>query len=247
MKPVVFFRDDDVGQHDVNIVRTIELFQKLEIPLSLEVVPNNIQKEFVSYFNSLAHKEIFDIGQHGCAHVPYFKNNRNKGEFGSNRTYNEKKRDILTGWKKIQQNFPNSCEKIFIPPWGLMDSETYLILKEFNYTGFSLTGHGRIYSFIKKIMSFLHKSKVCKRYGMIDLSVSMDNMANFEKKTPKTTEELINDFKKVSGTTKYVGIMLHDKIMDDNAFTILENFILYLKNSKIDILNMKQIIKASNL
>ncbi len=38
--------------------------------------------------------------------------------------------------------------------------------------------------------------------------------------------------------------MLHDKIMSDDAFKALEEFIVALKSQKIPIMNMSQIIRT---
>ncbi len=76
---------------------------------------------------------------------------------------------------------------------------------------------------------------------MIDLSVSADSMKDFEKRIPKTSRELIAEFQSRSEAARYFGIMLHDKIMNDEAFQALEGFIAYLKDQKILIRNMRQI------
>lgn len=245
-KPIVFFRDDDVAELDSSIIRLIELFQKLETPLSLEVVPQKLEKGFIDYFYSLKSKELFDIGQHGYAHIPYRKHNKNKGEFGSNRTNEEKRNDIIEGKKILDNTFGNYSIKSFVPPWGLMDQNTYEILRGLNYETFSCIGSGKDRNFFKNIVTFFYDPLLLKKHGMIDLSVSMDNMRYFEKKIPKTTKEMIDSFKKAARSTKYIGIMLHDKVMNDDAFKSLEEFILYLKSKGITIMNTSQILKNYN-
>ncbi len=245
MQPVVFFRDDDVGGLDASIIRTTELFQKYKAPLCYEVIPTKVQKEFVEYFNGLPLKNIFDIGQHGYAHLPYREGAENKGEFGPNRSREDKRKDIVAGWNLIVKHFGPSYLKVFIPPWSLMDQETYGILRELGYEAFSCIKWGEDPNFFKKLYAKVTGDRLrLKKNGMVDLSVSIDAMKDFGKRIPRTTDELIRDFKRVSTQTKYVGFMLHDKIMNDDAFAAIEGFLAYLVEEKIPMMNMRQIIEV---
>jgi peptidoglycan/xylan/chitin deacetylase (PgdA/CDA1 family) len=243
---IVFFRDDDVGELDVNIVRITELFQKLNTPLSLEVIPKNIQKEFLDYFDSIKSTGLFDVGQHGYAHIRYKTEGINKGEFGSNRTASEKKEDIVAGWDIISKSFGSFAKKIFIPPWGLMDEETYNILRDLKYESFSCIEESGKFIFLRKLLKKQSDYAIIKKKnggGLLNLSISIDNMKFFEKRIPKTTDELIRRYERLSGKTKYIGIMLHDKIMNDEAFKALEDFLVYLKTRKVPVMSMSEIVE----
>ncbi len=243
IKNIVFFRNDDVGEIDKTIVLLMALFEKYDIPLSLQVVPKNITKEFVDYYNSLGKKQLFDIGQHGFDHLPVMNNGKNEGEFGKSKKLEEKRESIEKGWKIIEEKFGKQSVKIFTPPWGTMDQETYKILKLYGYDAVSALNRGVDSNPLVNIASFLGDPLKFKKHGMLDLSISINNMRDFQKRIPKTVDELTTDFERFSSVTKYIGVMLHDKLMDDDAFGAIGRFIEYLKKNDVKIMSMCQIVQ----
>ncbi len=242
MNTIIFFRDDDVGEKNGTIIRLIELCEKYDMPLSLEIIPKNLEEEFVHYFNSLSKKYLFDVGQHGYDHLPVDRNGINEGEFGKSKSMEEKRKSLELGWDIIEKNFTSQKMKIFTPPWGALDKETYELLKDLKYDAISALGRARDKNPLINIVSFLNDPLYFNKQGMIDISISINNMRDFVKKIPSTGRELIADVERFSEKTKYVGVMLHDKIMDDKAFVALEELFRHIKEQKRTVKTMSQIV-----
>lgn len=243
MGATVFFRDDDVDVLDTNITRLIELFTKHNIPLSLEVVPNKLDDKFVGYFSKLQSKNLFDIGQHGFDHKNHAVNGAFRGEFGANRNDREKRTDIRAGRELLKRRFGEYSKAIFIPPWNSMDEETFRILKEEYFTA---TSCGQTISSRdtnrKKIAKWRRVMNI-KKFGMFDLSESVDAIADWDTVPRiKKLDELVDDFEVAKEEFPIVGVMLHDKKMADSDFETLEKFLVYLKEKKIPVKTMGEIV-----
>lgn len=229
----VFFRNDDVGALDASIVRLIELFEKHGVPLSLAVVPTHATAELADHLSSVP-ENLLEVHQHGYAHNNYPEKGLFRGEFGANRTRAEKEHDLTKGFAILSKLFGARAIKIFTPPWNAMDTETYALLQKNTYLGFSMQ---RPRGFTNTLIRFFRFPFILGT-SVSDLSISIDAVKDWKEKKSKTSAELWNELRDSSFQKKPVGIMLHDKIMDDEAFAFLDAFITLLKQENIPIVCM---------
>jgi hypothetical protein len=120
----VFFRDDDAGWSDERLFALLALFDELEVPIDLAVIPDAIGPEVAA---RLAHRARtsarLGFHQHGFTHVNHEPAGR-KCEFGPSRPIEAQRRDIEEGRERLLALFGAELDPIFTPPWNRCMSET---------------------------------------------------------------------------------------------------------------------------
>ncbi len=120
----VFFRDDDAGWSDERLFALLGLFDELELPIDLAVIPDAIGPEVAA---RLAHRARtsarLGLHQHGFAHLNHEPEGR-KCEFGPSRAIEAQRSDIEEGRERLLALFGAELDPIFTPPWNRCISET---------------------------------------------------------------------------------------------------------------------------
>lgn len=122
-----FVRDDDIGALTPALRTFVELFVAHRIPVSYQIIPEQLTPECASYLLDVekAHPELIEFGQHGLRHSMVLKGKRLKREFGPERTYDQQRQDIAEGKRLLQALLGDEREIVlFTPPQHKFDRNT---------------------------------------------------------------------------------------------------------------------------
>ncbi len=143
MKPLMFFRNDDIrGTLDTALQRITQIFLDRRVPIIHAVEPANVTREVSGWLLEVkrAHPDLVDFMQHGYDHV--VKNTVQKGEYGGQRTYEEQHADILRGRKLMDEHFGDQWFNAFNFPYGAYNEAA---VRAVNDCGFAvLNSHDNI-------------------------------------------------------------------------------------------------------
>jgi Polysaccharide deacetylase len=115
----VFFRDDDAGWGDAQLLRLSDLFAAHRLPLDLAVIPAELTPGLAAELRS----RPVGLHQHGYAHLDHQREGR-KCEFGSDRSRAEQERDIATGRERLRELLGDRLDPFFTPPWNRCTRDT---------------------------------------------------------------------------------------------------------------------------
>ncbi|MEJ7710234.1 MAG: glycosyltransferase [Pyrinomonadaceae bacterium] len=213
-----FFRDDDVDEAELSLQRLLHLFLSRGVPINLGVIPGlptrqavrTLAKQCSSAPDSIA------LNQHGWKHINHEKSGK-KCEFGASRTFSEQLEDIANGQARMSEAFGDDFYPAFIPPWNRCTAETYRVLDQLGFPVLSKNQSG--------IPSSGYKFREC--------SITLDLYRWRGGATLKPPEEIIRDLILQIGQMNTVGIMLHHKVMNDEAFLFLDLLIETLSRYSI--------------
>lgn len=249
-KVATFFRNDDVGELSDNLIRLTELFVSHRLPVCHQVVPVRLTAKTIEYFKTERIGDYVEIGQHGYAHIDYIENGEHSGEFGSNRSYETKLSEIIKGRKILEDDFGTQFAPVFTPPWNAMDDGTIQILIDNGYKAYSSQWSLCKRSFQGKILyiiyNFYHKYKLKRdknKKGILDLSVCIDFVKNWNTKKHKTLDEMISDYNLAKKLYKNIGIMIHHELLNNEDFITLDGFLHFLNQNGGTILTINELYK----
>ena len=203
----IFFRDDDVDEDEKSLRRLLDLFVRRNVPLNLAVIPGCLTDSAVSYLvqTCSAHPELIELNQHGWRHVNHEPEGR-QCEFGPSRTFDQQLSDIASGKAKMTSAFGDMWFPVFVPPWNRCTEETYQALDrlEFpvlsrNETGAPVTGH-----------------------KFHEISISLDLYQWRGGAAMRQIEAILEDLILQIRQRKWTGVMLHHKVMSDEAFSFVD-------------------------
>jgi hypothetical protein len=135
-RPVAcFFRDDDVGWRPDRLVPLLDLFEELELPLDLAVIPAALGTEAALELRGRrgGSGDRLGLHQHGYAHVNHEPNGQRKCEFGPARGRDAQLRDIAAGRNRLERMLGPAVEPIFTPPWNRCTATTAGCLRELGF------------------------------------------------------------------------------------------------------------------
>lgn len=116
---IAFFRNDDVRDTlDESLIKITDIFIKYGVPITHAVEPANVTKEVIKWLvdTKKQHPDLIEIMQHGYDHT--IKNNKIKGEFGGQRTYEEQYEEIKKGKELMNQYFGDLWFEAFNFPYA---------------------------------------------------------------------------------------------------------------------------------
>ncbi|XPV77614.1 MAG: hypothetical protein ACNI27_06780 [Desulfovibrio sp.] len=222
----VFFRADDFGSNVESNARLINLFSKHRQKLEIAVVPEWIGANPGFLPKLLAQcPELWTIHMHGFAHCNHALEGK-KCEFGIHRSRGQKKRDLLLGLELLDEHLGEFIHRqdglIFTPPWNRCDDETLKLLWELDFIGISRFAERRR---TKELV-------ISSRDVTIDLHTRRDSDA--EAGWELLFEELKDGLRDGNPYLRNApcGIMIHDQLMNENAFEFLD-CLLGLVNSNV--------------
>jgi hypothetical protein len=208
-----FFRDDDAGWANKQLVELLDCFCPVEIPIDLAVIPGAINIDNMRLFSRVVVKEgLIGVHQHGFRHSNHQYQGR-KCEFGDDRTYSQQHADIKAGQDLLLDYFGDQVDPIFTPPWNRCNQDTVNALNDLGFTTLSRdnTGIPLDYQELRELPVNIDWFK--KHHGM--------RLSNTE--LGLLIAQVID-----SGET--VGIMLHHEMMDHKERGMLKG-LLELLNS----------------
>ena len=217
-----FFRNDDVGWEDAQLLRLLDLF--VEVPIDLAVIPKAISEINAKRLSKMGNVSIH---QHGYAHINHESTGR-KCEFGDSRSRVQQLADITAGQQQLLDLFGPNTDSIFTPPWNRCTALTADCLRE---AGFSA----------------LSRDVTAARFDLENLAeipVAIDWFAK-RKQVPLTPKEIGASLATATASAAAVGVMLHHAIMDDAERERLGQLLKLLSShSQAKCVSMRELIPS---
>lgn len=224
----LFFRDDDIDDLTPNLIKLLQLFIQVNIPLHLQVIPAKVKLNTVHYLRHLKQKSpaLVFISQHGWKHENYNSTGK-KYEFGDSRTQFQQLSDIISGKDKMTQLFLNDFYLAFTPPWNRYHESTLLSLQELGFKIISADG-GKV--------DFLNDHET------VEISTAIDLYHCRPDPRIKSPAHLLFEIKENLKRTPFLGLLLHHHEMQEPDFLFLKKLLMVLKSRNyIAFPNFKQI------
>lgn len=206
----IFFRADDIGVPGEKCRMMMDAFRHHTIPLHMAVTPAWLSESRWATLSEWGGKDdLWCWHQHGWRHVNHQQSGK-KGEFGSDRTREAKRSDLLKGRTKLETIMGDAFRPFFTPPWNRFDTDTGEILKELGYQVVSRsTGEIR---------------KVPLPEGLPDIAINVDLHTRSEAEPQKGLDALLDEFAKAVESGR-VGVMLHHQRMNEASFSFLDSLL----------------------
>ena len=209
----VFFRDDDVDEDEATLRRLLDLFAQRNVPVILGVIPTQLTPECTALLTEFS--TSIEIVQHGWQHINHELIGR-KCEFGSSRSLAEQLEDIAHGQARMNEAFGEHWFPAFIPPWNRCTAQTYQALAQLGF----------------RVLSQLHSdASPLTGFSFREISVTLDLYRWKGGASLKPQGELLQAISQQLTQPHPIGIMLHHKVMNDEAFFFLEQLLDEMRNS----------------
>ena len=206
----MFFRDDDVDEDEETLCQLLDLSLSRSLPLNLEIIPGKLTSAGILALKNhcRVNPDLVSLNQHGWVHENHEPEGR-KCEFGDNRTVEEQYQDIRQGKELLLDVFGERFFPAFTPPWNRCTSDTLKVLDKLDFRVFS------------KDRS--HQGTV--GYGFSEISTTLDLYTWKGGAKMKSPEQIISELMRQLKTYSLIGILLHHKVMNIEAFTFLEQLV----------------------
>ena len=202
----LFFRDDDVDEDEESLRHLLHLFLRHEVPVNLGVIPGRLTNSAIGLLapNHHTFSHLIELNQHGWQHINHEWTGK-KCEFGTSRTFSEQLKDIAKGKAKMTESFGHHWFPVFIPPWNRCTAETYRALDQLGFL----------------VLSQKRGAFPVSGYQFREISITLDLYRWQGGVALRPLEEILRDLIWQIEHLTPVGIMLHHKIMADEAFSFL--------------------------
>jgi hypothetical protein len=202
----IFFRNDDVDNDEALLRRLLQLFVERNTPINLGVIPGLLTDECAELLAESvgAAPALLVLNQHGWRHQNHEREGR-KCEFGASRAYGEQLADIMQGQARMTEAFGPNWSPVFIPPWNRCTEETR---RAIDHLGF-------------RALSAKQGSSVVTGYQFEEISITLDIYRWSGGARMKSPEEVIGELIAQLSRQQTIGVVLHHKVMDEQAFYFL--------------------------
>jgi peptidoglycan/xylan/chitin deacetylase (PgdA/CDA1 family) len=210
----VFLRDDDVDEDEETLRHLFDICLSRQVPLNAEIIPGRLTrgavrllKEFMKF-----HPDLLGLNQHGWQHQNHEANGR-KCEFGGSRSFTQQLNDISQGKALLQDRFGERFYPVFTPPWNRCTADTFAVLDELGF----------------KVLSKDSDSQPATGYRFREISITLDIFRWKGGPTLKTAATVAAELAQQLGRADPIGIMLHHKVMGEEAFAMLDQLLALLR------------------
>lgn len=209
-----FFRDDDVDCDEESLQKLLQFFARREKPLNLGVIPALLTAEAIELLAEyqVLHPKLFSLNQHGWQHLNHERQGR-KCEFGVSRSLAEQLDDIARGQARLNEAFGTHWFPAFIPPWNRCTLETCQALDQLGF----------------RVLSAKRSRTFVTGYGFREISVTLDLFSwkggACLRPVEELTADLIAQIRQARFDQLPVGVMLHHKVMGDDAYVFLASLL----------------------
>lgn len=224
----IFFRADDIGgETDPLFDPLMELFRSHRIPLCLAVVPTWIDTATWSKYEK--YQPLSDQWcwhQHGYSHTNH-EHTGKKAEFGSARSKDEVKQDIVDGKNKLANLLGDAFTPIFTPPWNRCSLHTLETLAE---QGFYAVSRSR-------------KATPLPPENLPDIQINIDLHTRKEKNAATSWDALYAELSQAA-ESGLMGVMLHHELMNQQGFAFLDLLLTLIREYKLPSCTFQEISKG---
>lgn len=210
-RPLNFFlRDDDVDDDEASLRTLLQICLQHSTPINLAAIPGRLTSAGTLFLNNFRqqHPGLIELTQHGWMHV----NHESKGkkcEFGVSRNFAEQLADLIAGQTRMNEAFGPNWFPAFVPPWNRCTPTTVAALDELGFQALSRD----------------HSQPFFTGCKVLELPITLDLYRWRNGAEVRPPEELIHELSEQVRDQDRIGIMLHHKVMDEDAFTFLANLL----------------------
>jgi len=129
-----WWRDDDATAASTELETLDKLSQDFNLPLSLAVIPAQLQDSLVDYLAQSSHISVL---QHGYAHQSHAAPGAKKIEIGGARDSDAIAAELDRGRDILEQAFGAQFIKVLVPPWNRIEPRTYTAISQSGLVGLS--------------------------------------------------------------------------------------------------------------
>ncbi|MCG3117640.1 MAG: hypothetical protein LLH30_18380 [Candidatus Manganitrophus sp. SA1] len=203
----LFLRDDDVDTDEESLQQLFDVTLAHYVPLNLEIIPGALTDSGIKLLDhhKHLHPNLFELNQHGWMHRNHEKVGR-KCEFGISRTFDQQWEDISRGKALLEKIFGDKFYPAFTPPWNRCNEETFQVLDRLGFQVFSKDKGDRPVT----------------GFGFKEISTTLDLYRWKGRTSMKSPDEIVESLAIQMRETGPVGILLHHKVMNEEAFHFLD-------------------------
>ncbi len=209
----LFLRDDDVDEDEESLQQLLDIALARGVPMNLEIIPGRLTPGGIAVLkNALrADPSLFSLNQHGWIHANHEPEGR-KCEFGPARSLAQQLDDITRGKILLQSLLEDRFFPAFTPPWNRCTAETYRVLNDLGFL----------------VLSKDRGKAPIDDYQFKDISTTLDLYRWKGGARMKTPTEIVGELIAQMNDLPVVGLLLHHKVMDPEAFTFLDRLLCEL-------------------
>lgn len=210
----IFLRDDDADEDEETLRHLLDVCFALNTPVNLEVIPARLTQPGIQLLKSFkdARPELVELDQHGWQHLSHEAVGRNC-EFGPRRAFAQQLEDIASGKALLEATFGERFFPAFTPPWNRCTEDTLRVLDQLGFAVFSKDRDGA----------------PAAGYGFAEISITLDLYRWKGGAAMKPPAEIVRALlRQIAEGVNPIGLLLHHKVMDAEAFYFLEQLLAEL-------------------
>jgi predicted glycosyltransferase len=214
----VFLRNDDGDKDEDSLRQLFDITLSRQVPLHVAVIPKSLTNAGVRLLRDVKHAQpdLLELGQHGFQHLNHESEGR-KCEFGASRTFEEQFNDIANGKKILEETLQEYFAPIFTPPWNRCTKDTLKAVEQLDF----------------EILSRDNSNPPATAYRFQEISTTLDFFTWKDGAKMKQPQDLTEELLKQLTTHRPVGLLLHHKVMNAEAFSFLDELLAELKRYPI--------------
>jgi predicted glycosyltransferase len=209
----LFVRDDDIDEDEERLRHLLDIGLANGVPLSLAVIPGRLTEAGIRLLkeHKRFHPALIELHQHGWLHLNHEVNGR-KCEFGPSRSLAQQLADIAEGKAVLAEIFGDRFYPAFTPPWNRCTAETLAVLDQLGFAVFSKDN-----------------GEPVTGYSFREISITLDLFTWLNGAQLKPPAELTGELVRQMAAGLVIGLLLHHKVMDGEAFAFLGQLLAELR------------------
>lgn len=203
----IFLRDDDIDEDEETLRHLLDIALSRNVPMNLQIIPGKLTSSGIRLLKDFnrVNPDLVSLNQHGCSHLNHEMEGR-KCEFGPSRSFQEQLEDISKGKDILEATFPMRFFPVFTPPWNRCTPDTFKVLHELGFP----------------ILSKDLGEQPITGFSFTEISTSLDLYTWKGGAKMKAPEDIVKLLLLQMTQLHVIGILLHHKVMDANAFSFLD-------------------------
>lgn len=212
----LFLRDDDVDEDEESLKHLLDLALARGVPMNLEIVPGRLTPACTATLKNVlrADRALLSLDQHGWKHSNHEMEGR-KCEFGPSRSFTQQLNDIAQGKAILESTFEELFFPAFTPPWNRCTTDTYQALEELGF----------------QVLSKDRGKDGITGYRFSEISTTLDLYTWKHGAHMKAPHEIVQVLMSQMDMLPIVGLLLHHKVMEREAFLFLDQLLAELTRS----------------